>query len=178
MATTTTVIRNEVDEYILSAPEDIRGRFEFFDGGWHEKPRGMSGWRHNQVSAYLVMECLRRGLQASFDVITHLPIGEERHPDVLVVGPNNPNQPGDGEYTGVPDLVMELLSAGNAGAYDERKRESYRLAGVRHYWLVRLGDDTVTPAVLVRGPDGDEQYVFGAPFPLFPLEALPLPTDL
>ena len=139
MATTTKVLPNEVDEYIRSAPEDIRGRFEFFDGGWHEKPRGMSGFRHNSVSAYLVVECDRRGLKASFDVITQLPTGEERHPDILVIGPHNPDQPGDGEYHGLPDLVMELLSAGNTGAYDERKRESYRAAGVRYYWLVRLG---------------------------------------
>ena len=41
----------------------------------------------------------------------------------------------------MPDLVVELLSEGNAGAYDEPKRESYRLAGVRHYWLVRLASD-------------------------------------
>jgi Uma2 family endonuclease len=171
MATTTKRSPTPVDEYILGAPQEIRGRFEYFDGGWHEKP--MSGWRHNNVSAYLVVECERRGLRASFDVITQLPIGEERHPDVLVVGPSNPNQPGTGEYHGVPDLVMELLSEGNPGAYDDRKRESYRLAGVRHYWLVRLGPDVVEPATLVN-----EAYVWGEPFPLFPLEALPLPADL
>jgi Uma2 family endonuclease len=176
MATTT---KRAVDEFIRSAPEEIRGRFEYFDGGWHEKPRGrVSGWRHNNLSAYLVVALERRGVKASLDVITQLPIGEERHPDVLVVGPRNPNQPGDGEYRGVPDLVLELLSEGNAGAYDERKRESYRLAGVRHYWLVRLASDTVEPAVLTARPDGHEDYVFGEPFPLFPLEGLPLPADL
>ena len=172
MATKVTTGRKRpVDEYIRSAPEEIRGRFEFFDGGWHEKP--MSGWRHNNLSAYLVVEVERRGLKASFDVITQLPIGEERHPDVLVVGPKNPDQPGPGEYHGVPDSVMELLSEGDAGAYDDRKRESYRRAGVRYYWLVRLGPDAVEPAELIEG-----EYVWGEPFKLFPLEALPVPLDL
>jgi len=81
-----------VVEFFLNAPEEIRGRFEYFDGGWHEKPLGrMGGWRHTNLSAYLVVALERRGVKASLDVITQLPIGEERHPDVLVVGPRNPN---------------------------------------------------------------------------------------
>ena len=165
------VTRTAVDDFILSAPEEIRGRFEHFDGRWQQKP--VAGYAHNQLGARLVVECLRRGLDAAPDVITHLPTGEERHPDVLVVGPSNPNQPGPGEYYGLPDLVMEILSAGNPGEYDDRKRESYRRAGVRYYWLIKLGPDTVEPAELVEG-----EYVWGEAFALFPLDALPLPTDL
>ena len=44
----TTRRRTPVDDYILSAPEEIRGRFEFFDGSWHEVPRG-----HERLALWL-----------------------------------------------------------------------------------------------------------------------------
>jgi hypothetical protein len=45
---------------------------------------------------------------------------------------------------------------------------------VRHFWLVRLAEMTVEPMSL--GEDGE--YHPGAPFPLLPLDALPVPADL
>jgi Uma2 family endonuclease len=161
-----------VKAWMASAPEDVRRRFEFFGGRWVEKP--VSGWDHNDYASDLKAEWKRRGLRANTDVITHLPTGEELHPDVLVIGRDNPNPPGPGPYVGVPDLVAEVLAADNPGAYDLEKRDSYARAGVRHYWLVRLKTSTVEPFVL----DERGEYVAGPAFPARPVEAIVLPDDL
>ncbi len=52
---------------------------------------------------------------------------------MLVVARDNPNPPGPGPYAGVPDLVADVLTADNPGAYDLEMRDSYARAGVRHY---------------------------------------------
>jgi Uma2 family endonuclease len=158
--------------WMASAPPEIRRRFEYLNGRWVEKP--VSGWDHNNYAAELWSELKRRGLRANMDVIANLPNGDEVHPDVLVVSRSNPNQPGPAPYTGVPDLIAEVLSAANPGAYDLEKRDIYARAGVRHYWLVRLAEMTVEPMAL--GEDGE--YHPAAPLPLLPLDALPVPADL
>jgi Uma2 family endonuclease len=165
MATTTAA-------WMASAPPEVRRRFEYLNGKWVEKP--VSGWDHNDYAADLRSELKRRGLRANVDVVTNLPTGDEVHPDVLVVSRSNPNQPGPGPYSGVPDLIAGVLSAANPGAYDMEKRDICARAGVRHYWLVRLAEKTVEPMTL--GEDG--AYHPGPLVPLLPLDALPVPADL
>ena len=92
---------------------------------------------------------------------------------MLVVSRDNPDQPGGASYFGVPDLVVEVLAADDAGE-DLVKRSEYAAAGVRHSWLVRLKGMTLEASVL--GPDG--RYHAASAGPLLPLEALPVPDDL
>ena len=132
-----------VTQWIEQAPADVKARFEFFDGRWQEKP--MAGLLHQDHVFLITAELKRRGLRAYFDVVTHLPEIDERtgkrvevHPDVLVIAAGNPDQGGDGDYVGVPDLVAEVVSTLSDERYDASKRPVYERNGVRHYWLVRL----------------------------------------
>jgi Uma2 family endonuclease len=167
-----------VTQWIEQAPREVKARFEFFDGRWQEKP--VAGRLHNDHVFLITAELKRRGLQAVFDLITHLPeVDPERgkrvevHPDVLVVSRDNPDPLGDGEYYGVPDLVVEVVSTLSDERYDESKRPVYKRNGVRHYWLVRLTETTVEPFRQVEG-----RHVAGVRVDLLPLEQLPVPADL
>jgi Uma2 family endonuclease len=97
----------------------------------------------------------------------------ELRPDVLVVSRDNPDALGAGEYYGVPDLVVEVVSTLSDAGYDAGKRPVSERNGVRHYWLVRLMEMTVEPFRLTGG-----RYVASPRIALLPLEALPVPDDL
>jgi Uma2 family endonuclease len=62
-------------------------------------------------------------------------------------------------FKGVPDLVVEVLSASNRRADLVRKRELYAAAGLRWYWVV----DVDEPSIRIFDRQGDElverQYV-------------------
>jgi Uma2 family endonuclease len=167
-----------VTQWIERAPEDVRARFEFFDGRWQEKP--MAGALHQDHVFLITAELKRRGLRAVFDLVTHLPEVDpdrgkrvELRPDVLVVSRDNPDALGAGEYYGVPDLVVEVVSTLSDEGYDAGKRPVSERNGVRHDWLVRLTEMTVEPFRLTGG-----RYVASPRIALLPLEALPVPPDL
>jgi Uma2 family endonuclease len=167
------------EQWIEQAPPDVRRRFEFFEGSWHKKP--VAGLLHQDHVFLITAELKRRGLRAYFDVVTHLPEVDERtgkrvevHPDVLVIAAGDPDQGGDGEYDGVPDLVVEVAATPSAEGYDASKRPTYERNGVRHYWLVRLQWMTLEASEL--GADG--QYYAAGAGDLLPWEALPVPEGL
>jgi Uma2 family endonuclease len=55
-------------------------------------------------------------------------------------------------FTGVPDLVVEVLSPGNRHADLGRKRRLYGAAGLAWYWVV----DVDEPSIRIFGRQGDE----------------------
>jgi Uma2 family endonuclease len=58
-------------------------------------------------------------------------------PDIIVILKNNPNQvTEDGRYTGVPDLLIEVLSPSNKEYDLIKKKDLYEKFGVQEYWIV------------------------------------------
>ena len=57
-------------------------------------------------------------------------------PDITVILKSNPNQIVEGRYSGVPDLVVEILSPGNKDHDLIVKKDLYEKFGVQEYWIV------------------------------------------
>jgi len=71
---------------------------------------------------------------APFDV--HLVRGTLVQPDLVVVTAQNRSLIGEKKLTGVPDLLVEILSPSRRN-YDRRiKRMKYERAGVPEFWIV------------------------------------------
>jgi len=87
----------------------------------------------------------------------HLGRGSVVQPDLVVLRPKNTSIIGPKKLTGVPDLLIEILSP-STRRYDRRlKRNRYERAGVSELWLVDPDTRTVEQFVL-RGK------VYAAPF--------------
>ena len=164
-------------QWIEQAPPEVLEQFERIAGRWKE--REVAGRDHQRYGRRIINEFERRGIPAEGGVRVYLPVRGQDDPDWLVpdafaVAPGNPDQPGPGSYSGVPDLVVEVLAADNDAGEDTQKKAQYARAGVRHYWLVRLRRMTLEASVL--GADG--AYHAAAVGPLEPLTALPVPPEL
>jgi Uma2 family endonuclease len=102
-----------------------------------------------------------RGRVFTAPIDVHLGPGSVVQPDLVVLLGRNASIIGPKKLTGVPDLLIEVLSPSNH-AYDRRtKFDRYQRAGVREYWLVDPDAHTVEPFGLRR-----RKYV-----------ALPVATD-
>lgn len=132
-----------------------RMRHEIVDGRHFVNPAPRP--YHQAVSARLLFELMRlverpglgRVFSAPIDV--HLSPGTIVQPDLVVLHARRRSLIGDTKITGVPDLLIEILSTGNR-AYDvATKRDRYERSGVREYWLVDPDARTVTQLVLRRG---------------------------
>lgn len=67
--------------------------------------------------------------------------GKIREPDLMFMSTAHASR--IGEYWGVPDLVVEIISPTSALKDREIKRREYAKAGVTEYWIVDLVDKTV-----------------------------------
>lgn len=72
-------------------------------------------------------------------------------PDLVVLGKRRTSIVGPKKLTGVPDLLVEILSPSHRTHDSVRKRERYQRAGVRELWLVDPDACTVTQLVLRQG---------------------------
>jgi Uma2 family endonuclease len=72
----------------------------------------------------------------------------------------NQPQPGDGSFTGVPDLVVEVLSPKTRRLDRTVKLAAYRDAGVPEVWFADPRPQTIQ--VLVLSTDGKEYVESGA----------------
>ncbi|MBI2901061.1 MAG: Uma2 family endonuclease [Planctomycetes bacterium] len=114
----------------------------------------------------LVVDALQRQVQAyrvahpglvyyvasGSDCALRLPaMQSERHPDLslYLTPPPDPIDPWD---AWVPDIAIEVVSAGQERRDYEEKRREYLAAGVREYWIV----DPAARSVLVLDRRGDE----------------------
>ena len=90
---------------------------------------------------------------APFDVVLPSREGEENtvvQPDLCVVC--DPKKLADGKRClGAPDLIVEILSPGNARHDTDDKFHLYEEAGVGEYWIVRPNDKEVNVFVLENG---------------------------
>jgi Uma2 family endonuclease len=64
-------------------------------------------------------------------------------PDVLFIAAAHKPQAGARFFAGIPDLVVEVLSAGSVRLDRVVKFATYERAGVPEYWIVDLGTHTV-----------------------------------
>jgi len=113
--------------------------------------------RHQEVALRLAAQFLRavesagrgRVFVAPLDV--HLAPGTIVQPDLVVLSKRRTSIVGPKKLTGVPDLLVEILSPSHRTHDTVRKRERYQRAGVRELWLVDPDACTVTQLVLRKG---------------------------
>lgn len=75
-------------------------------------------------------------------------------PDILVIC-DRENIDAQGKYHGVPALVVEVLSPSTSAKDLTKKTELYMVCGVREYWVVDPGKQTVTVFVFDQGGIAD-----------------------
>jgi Uma2 family endonuclease len=131
-----------------------RKRHEIIDGRHFVNPAPSP--YHQIVAGRLFYELMRlvekpgRGRVLSSPIDVHLAPGTVVQPDIVVLRPRNASIIGPKKLTGVPDLLVEVLSPSNRG-YDRRtKRDRYERAGVRELWLVDPEHHSVEQLVLGR----------------------------
>ena len=87
-------------------------------------------------------------------------------PDLFVV--RDPSQIDDRGCVGAPDWIIEIVSPGNTARDTKTKFDLYEGSGVREYWIVYPGQNTVTAYVLIN-----EQYKLTGEY----IEPGPMPVD-
>jgi Uma2 family endonuclease len=132
-----------------------RMRHEIIDGRHFVNPAPSP--YHQTVSRRLQYELMRliekRGLGEVFDapIDVHLGPGTVVQPDLVVLRTRTRSIVGDKKLTGVPDLIIEILSPSNRRHDTRRKRARYERAGVREFWLVDPDTHTIEQLLLRRG---------------------------
>jgi Uma2 family endonuclease len=135
-------------------PPDLK-RHEIIDGRHFVTPAPGRDHQHisAQLGADLVYRVNRRGLGevyvAPFDV--HLAPGTVVQPDIVVVHRKKRGLIGSAKLTGVPDLLIEILSPSRPNYDRETKRLRYQRAGVREFWIVDPVAHTIEQMVLRNG---------------------------
>jgi Uma2 family endonuclease len=74
-------------------------------------------------------------LVAPFDVLLPQRIADPVQPDILFFKKGNEPRPGDKSFSGVPDLVVEVLSPSTRRLDEKVKLSAYRDAGVPELWF-------------------------------------------
>ncbi len=164
---------------LASMPDDGR-RYELIDGVLLVSPAPR--WPH-QHACFELGVALRAVCPPQWVVFTPTPdvLGGPRtsvQPDLCVV--RRSDLATDGTYSGVPVLVVEVLSPSSLGIDRLLKRHVYAKLGVPSYWIVDCREPSVTVLILVDGgyaeettATGDELLTVARPFP-----ATFRPTDL
>jgi Uma2 family endonuclease len=129
-----------------------RMRHEIIDGRHYVNPAPSP--YHQAVSVRLLYQLFQKielaGLGRVFDapIDVHLGRGTVVQPDLVVLRNRKLSQIGQRKLTGVPDMLVEILSPSNRG-YDRRtKKRRYERAGVREFWIVDPEAKVVEQCVL------------------------------
>jgi Uma2 family endonuclease len=142
-------------------------RVELFKG-WVLKMSPAPGSNHQKISGDLFFE-FKKNLQkkpcqvfaAPFDVrlldqkksTSDKSVTTVVQPDLCVIC--DAHKIDEKGCIGAPDLIVEIISKGNTKKELETKFDLYQQNGVREYWIVQQGDETVVVFDLVKG-----KYVF------------------
>ena len=119
------------------------------------RPRIVHNFAQNEFFAHF-REYRNRAEGPPFQVYTDvivalsLEAGRLYAPDVTVILPGNPGAVRDRMVEGAPDIVIEVLSS-DRNRDLVRKRQVYAEAGIPHYWLCDLRQDTLTLLELQDG---------------------------
>lgn len=135
-----------------------RFRHEIIDGRHFVTPapsldHQAASIRFSSQFLHLIEEAgLGRVFAAPVDV--HLGRGTLVQPDLVVVVRRNRSILGHKKVTGVPDLLVEILSPSTKRGDRKRKFNRYERAGVREYWIVDPEKQVVEQYVLRDGKYG------------------------
>lgn len=144
------------DDFLLHLPEDA-GQFEWVDGRIMEvrEPFAPHGFACNRVSLHLGKYVEEHKLGAVFSADTLFLLQQEprnvRGPDVAFVDKSRQMPRVDGLWCIAPDLVVEVKSPSQRGAFMRKKTADYLKAGVRLVWVI-----DPEKRILVRYRNGDE----------------------
>ncbi len=146
-------VRFNYHDYLL-LPEDKR--YEILDGELYVVPAPNT--RHQRLVIDLFDVLLHHVRRKKLGEVLHAPydvvLSDETvvQPDILFVSNKHPDIIGEGNISGPPDLVIEVLSPGNRKKDLEVKRKLYASFGVREYWVV--DPDAQTIEVLIWSEQG------------------------
>ena len=164
-------------------PDDGR-RYEIIEGVLYvtAAPNFDHQYTVGEIFATLRMYVRERQLgvviAAPFEV--HLPgIARPVQPDVLFIAAGRAPRPGAADFTGAPDLVIEVLSRSTARTDKVVKFSAYERAGVREYWLVDPRTHSVEIYALSEegAYEMTGQYIPGETIVSTVLSDLALPVD-
>ena len=86
-------------------------------------------------------------------------------PDVIVVCGKNRDKITDKRIEGAPDMIIEIVSPGTQSRDYIMKRDLYRRAGVREYWIVDPANKSTV--ILLQGKKEETTWLFdGEPAPV------------
>ena len=93
-------------------------------------------------------------LVAPFDILLPREIANPVQPDLVYFRLGRGPRTGAGNFAGVPDLVVEVLSPGTRHLDEKIKLAAYRDAGVPEVWLA----DPKPRQIVVHGFDSDGRF--------------------
>jgi Uma2 family endonuclease len=140
-------------DYCRIPPDRLR--HEIIDGRHFVNPAPSP--YHQTVALRLAFEFMRlvdkpgRGRVFVAPIDVHLGPGTVVQPDLVVLRERSSPIVGDKKLTGVPDLLIEILSPSNRRYDTHTKRDRYERAGVREFWIVDPDRRTIAQLVLRRG---------------------------
>lgn len=109
---------------------------------------------HGELRQYVKAKQLGVVLTAPFEV--HLPgITQPVQPDILFIAAALQPSPGAKFFSGVPDLIVEVLSPSSYRLDQFVKFDAYERAGVKEYWLANPKTRTITVYFL---PERGREY--------------------
>ena len=176
-------LRLSVAEFMELDDTWDKRKMELDDGALYIMPRPRIVHNFAQNEFYLHFAIYRNRtvgppIQVYTDVIVALSLESERlyAPDVTVILPGNPGAVRDRMVEGPPDIVIEVLSS-DRNRDLVRKRQVYAEAGIPHYWLCDLRQDTLTLLELQDGAYTERAALTAEDIlstPLLPGFAIPL----
>ena len=128
-------------EDYLRLPDDGQ-RYEVLRGNLHVTPAPAYDHQFSvsRLNLFLGSLALKKDLGvvlvAPFDVRLPRRLADPVEPDLIFFRKGNEPQSGDKLFTGVPDLVVEVLSPKTRRMDKGTKLEIYQEAGIPEYWLV------------------------------------------
>jgi Uma2 family endonuclease len=126
---------------------DDGNRYEVIDGVLYmtTAPSFFHQWIVSRITRVLQTQLEDRGIS----IVAFAPIGllmpgcDPVQPDIVVVRSEDRDMIYDRRINGVPALIVEVLSPGNAEKDATIKRAAYARAGLPEYWIVRPAERDV-----------------------------------
>jgi Uma2 family endonuclease len=120
---------------------DDGNRYEVIDGVLYmtTAPSFFHQWIIRQIFLALYPQIDRPGIGLTIwsPIGVFMPGCDPVQPDLLVIHANDMDIIHDRRIDGVPALIVEVLSPGNAEKDTDTKRKAYARAGLPEYWIVR-----------------------------------------
>jgi Uma2 family endonuclease len=142
-----TAIKNKVYTYedYLKTPDDMR--YELIEGDLIMIPSPET--RHQRIAGRLFVNIFTYVKEhnsgevfiSPFDV--YLDNENVVQPDILFVLKERINIIGEKNVQGAPDIIIEILSEGNAYRDTIQKKKLYARFGVKEYWIIAPEDEMV-----------------------------------